>query len=46
MQAQAGSDVGCFHRSAEKSDKEWSGTWWARLESVQHGELTDRPLMD
>ena len=25
MQEQAVSDVGCFHRTDEKSDKEWSG---------------------
>lgn len=45
MQALTGSDVGCFH-SSEESDKEWSGTWWARPGSVQHGKLTDRLLMD
>lgn len=26
MQTLTGSDVGCFHSSAQKSDKEWSGT--------------------
>ncbi|KAK5896773.1 hypothetical protein CesoFtcFv8_009900 [Champsocephalus esox] len=46
MQAQIGIEVGCFHSTSEKSDKEWSGTWWARLGSVQRGELMDRPLMD
>lgn len=30
MPTLTGTDVGCFHSSAQESDKEWSGAGWVR----------------
>lgn len=46
MQTLTGTDVGCFHSSAQESDKNRRGMGGCDLASVPHGELTNGQLMD